>query len=279
MTEQRHPFFQVPQTVRATSEGEFDFPIFYFDASNLLAFFLGDRDAAAAHLSGTGLQPALTIGNRALVALSHYEYRRTGIGAYNEVGLALPVLPEGAPQVRNPIHAFYGAVDERHLGLHVLDLPVTTALACTGGREVYGFPKFVTEIPFRLDRNGFETSVLDPDGQGNIFSLSGRLLPGVPVPPMSLVLYSHLQGEMLRSTVNVRGRMTLRPAHGLRLQVGESNHRMANNLRELGLEGARPVVVMDTHRFQSRLNAGVPIRKGAAPVVDAPIDTATTTLH
>jgi hypothetical protein len=39
MTEQRDPFFQVPQTVRATSEGEFDFPIFYFDASNLLAFF------------------------------------------------------------------------------------------------------------------------------------------------------------------------------------------------------------------------------------------------
>lgn len=279
MTEQRDPFFQVPQTVRTTSEGEFDFPIFYFDASNLLAFFLGDRGAAAARLSGTGLQPALTIGNRALVALSHYEYRRTGIGAYNEVGLALPVLPEGAPQVRNPIQGLYGAVDERHLGLHVLDLPVTTALACAGGREVYGLPKFVTEIPFRLDRNGFETGVLDPDGQGSIFSLSGRLRPGVPVPPMSLVLYSHLEGEMLRSTVNVRGRMTLRPAHGLHLHVGESNHRMANNLRELGLEGARPVVVMDTHRFQSRLNAGVPMSEPVAPALDAPTDTATTSLH
>jgi hypothetical protein len=92
---------------------------------------LGDRDAAAAHLSGTGLQPALTIGHRALVALSHYEYRDTGIGGYNEVGL----------------------------------------------------------------------------------------------------------------------------------------------------EGARPVVVMDTHRFQARLNAGVPIGKPVTPVVDAPTDTATTTLH
>ena len=264
MSQHRDPFFQVPQTTRSTSQGDVDLPIFYFDASNVFAFFLADRDAAAARL-GTELQLALTIGNRALAGLAFYEYRQTGVGVYNEVGLALPVLPEGAPPVRNLVHALYGSVDERHLGFHVLDLPVTTDLACAGGREIWGFPKFVTDIPFRLDRKKFESSVRDPDGQKSIVSLSGRLSPGLPMPPMSMVLYTHLEEEILRSTVNVRGRVTLRPGHTLRLQVGESHHRMANNLRDLGLDGARPVAVMDTHRFQSRLNAGVPIARAVAP--------------
>jgi hypothetical protein len=76
---------------------------------------------------------------------------------------------------------------------------------------------------------------------------------------MSVVTYSHHQGNLLRATVNVRGRMNLRPGRSLQLRVGESTHRMARNLRDLGLDGARPVLVQDTHRFQSRLNAGVPI--------------------
>ena len=271
MSNYSDPFFQVPQTTHTTTQGPIDLPILYFDVSMLLAFFVTSRDAVEAKLSGTGLRPALTIGRRALVGLAHYEYRQTGVGSYNEVGLALPVLPEGAPTPRNPIQAFYGSVDDRHLGFHVLDLPVTTPLANAGGRELWGYPKFVAPIPFRLDRKSFESSVTDPDGNGDIFTLSGRLLPSVPAPPMSLVLYSHHQGNVLRATVNVRGRMNVRPGGGLQLRVGKSTHRMARNLRDLGLDGARPALVLDTHRFQSRLNAGAPIEK-VAEVRDAQLD-------
>jgi hypothetical protein len=263
MSEHSDPFFQVPQTGHATTQGDVDLPILYFDTSTLLAFFVADRDAVEAKLSGTGLQPALTIGGRALVGVAHYEYRRTGVGSYNEVGVALPVLPEGAPAPRNPIQALYGSVDERHLGFHILDLPVTTPLANAAGRELWGYPKFVAPIPFHLNRKSFESSVMDPDGHGDIFTLSGRLLPALPVPPMSLVLYSHRGEDLLRTIVNVRGRTNLRLGRSLELRVGDSTHRMANNLRDLGLDGAHPAIVMDTHRFQSRLNAGVPVAKVA----------------
>lgn len=263
MSNYSDPFFQVPQTTHSTTQGPIDLPILYFDVSTLLAFFVTNRDAVEAKLDGTGLRPALTIGGRALVGIAHYEYRRTGVGSYNEVGLALPVLPEGAPAPRNPIQALYGSVDERHLGFYVLDLPVTTPLANAGGRELWGYPKFVAPIPFRLDRKSFESSVIDPEGDGDIFTLSGRLLPSLPAPPMSLVLYSHHQGNLLRTTVNVRGRMNLRPGRSLQLRVGESTHGMARNLRDLGLDNARAALVLDTHRFQSRLNAGVPIEKVA----------------
>ena len=263
MSNYSDPFFQVPQTTHSTTQGPIDLPILYFDVSTLLAFFVTSRDAVEAKLSGTGLRPALTIGGRALAGIAHYEYRKTGVGSYNEVGLALPVLPEGAPAPRNPIQALYGSVDERHLGFYVLDLPVTTPLANAGGRELWGYPKFVAPIPFRLDRKSFESSVIDPEGDGDIFTLSGRLLPSLPAPPMSLVLYSHHQGNLLRTTVNVRGRMNLRPGRSLQLRVGESTHGMARNLRDLGLDNARAALVLDTHRFQSRLNAGVPIERVA----------------
>jgi hypothetical protein len=266
MSDQSEPFFQVPQTSYATTQGDVDLPILYFDTSTLLAFFVADRDAVEAKLSGTGLRPALTIGGRALVGVAHYEYRQTGVGTYNEVGVALPVLPEGAPAPRNLIQALYGSVDERHLGFHILDLPVTTPLANAAGRELWGYPKFVAPIPFRLDRKSFESSVVDPDGNGDIFTLSGRLLPSLPVPPMSLVLYSHHRGELLRTVVNVRGRTNLRPGRSLQLRVGESTHRMANNLRDLRLDGAHPMLVMDTHQFQSRLNAGAPVGRIAEDV-------------
>ena len=202
------------------------------------------------------------------MGVAHYEYRRTGVGAYNEVGLAVQVLPEGAPAPRNPIQALYGSVDERHLGFHILDLPVTTPLANAAGRELWGYPKFVAPIPFHLDRKSFESSVLDPDGNGDILSLSGRLLPSLPVPPMSLVLYSHHRGNLLRTIVNVRGRTNLRLGRSLQLHVGESTHRMADNLRDLGLDGARPLIVMDTDRFQSRLNAGAPVGRTVERTVE-----------
>lgn len=264
MNDQADPFFQVPRTTHTTTSGPIDLPILYHDVSALMTFFVADRQAVEAKLDGTGLRPALTIGSRAIVGIACYEYRRTTVGPYNEVGIGLPVLPEGAPAPRNLIRALYGSVDERRLGFFILDLPVTTAIANAGGRELWGYPKFVTSIPLRLEKARFEGSVLDPDGHGVIFTLSGRLLPSLPAPPMSLVLYSHHRGNLLRTTVDVRGRMHLRPGRSLQLRVGESSHPMAANLRMLGLDQSHPALVLDTHRFQSRLHAGAPIGRVAA---------------
>ena len=279
MSNQDDLFFQVPKTRCTTSEGEAEVPILYFAASSFLAFFLVEREAADAKLQGTGLRPAVAVGNRVLLGIDFFEYRRTSIGAYNEVGIAIPVVPVNAPPVRNLVRALYGPVDERRVGLYVLDLPVTTAIACAGGKELWGFPKFLTEISFDLSRTRFEASVLDPEAEGEICSLSGHLLPGIPTPPMSLVTYSHLNDVLLRTTVNVRGRMTLRAGATLRLTVSESKHRMAQNLRDLSLDGARPILSLDTHDFQSRLNAGVPVGETVAPRLDLRRHTAPATVE
>jgi hypothetical protein len=256
------PFFQVHRTTQLTGAGEVELPILYFDTSNLIALFRVDKERVASKLEGTGLVSGITLAGKAVVALSFYEYHRTTAGDYNEVGLAIPVLPKSA---RRPFSAWltaYGSLEGRTLGYYILDLPVTTQLAKVAGREIWGYPKFVTDIPFQLDDRSFYGEVLDPDTQESIVTLSGRLGWGITWPPQSLVLYSQLGSRWLRATVDVRGPGKMRSGGGLRLHLGESQHRMARNLAELAMDGLKPFVVVDTHRFQSRLNTGVEVDLG-----------------
>ena len=221
--------------------------------------FRARRAAVEELLAGTGLVPALGFGGDATVALSYYEYRDTSVGPYNEVGLAAFVRPASAPAPRLPITDLYRRVAARTIGAYVLDLPVTTPIANAAGRELWGYPKFVTPISFHLDRGRFESAIDDPEGAAPIAVLAGRLGLGVPAPAMSLVTFSVRHGDLVRTHIDVRGRVRARGPGELRLDVGGSRHPMADRLRRLGLDGARPLVVMTTDRFQSRLNAGVVI--------------------
>lgn len=250
------PFFNVPRTTRVLSEGEAEFPILYYDVSTLVALFQVDRGKAAAKLINMGLKPGLHWGGQAIAGLAFYEYRKTSIGPYNEVGLAIAACPA---HVNKPISGWlnlYADIQRRSVGFHILNLPVTTRIAWAGGREMWGYPKFVTDIPFKLTDHHFDSAVMDPKNGKSIARLSGQLGPGVPAPPLSLVLYSQLDDCKLRATVNVRGAVRLRGGGKLRLSVGDSDHDMADNLHDLGLDNARPLLVMDTHQFQSRLNLG-----------------------
>jgi hypothetical protein len=87
---------------------------------------------------------------------------------------------------------------------------------------------------------------------------------GVPSPTLPIVLYSRLEGTLLRTTVNARGGNTLRTAGSVRLSIGGSAHPMAQTLHRLGMDGASPLSVLTTHRFQSRLNAGASLGPLAA---------------
>jgi hypothetical protein len=75
---------------------------------------------------------------------------------------------------------------------------VTTEPANVGGREIYGYPKFVTEIPFKLEDGAFSAAVLDRAGasRSDVQRPTGHWRS---VTPLSLVLYSVLNGARLRT--------------------------------------------------------------------------------
>lgn len=257
------PFFQVPRTHVKTSEGMVELPILYYDTSALNAFFLVEQARVEAVLKGTGLSPSLTVGGKALVGLSCFEYRDTSVGVYNEVGLAIAVTPQGEKLALGGWRDLLSTLshpEERHVAFHIIDLPVTTAAANAAGREIWGYPKFITAIPFKLQGRDFDCQVmLSNNSDEAIMQLSGRMGASLPMAALSLTLLSLREQQLIRTTVNVRGASRLALAGSLRLRVPNQSHPMAQHLHALGLDGAAPVAVSWTHDFQSRLNAGVVI--------------------
>ncbi len=250
------PFFQYPRTPFATSEGSVDLPILYYDDSQLLALFLVDYDAAQAQVRDHGMDAVRFVGGKALAGVAFYEYRETTVGVYNEVGVAIAVVPSGTPAPAMPMLSMLGSLDKGRVGFFIIDLPVTTAAACAAGREIWGYPKFVTPIRFSLTGDRFSGAVSDPGGAGELLSLSGEAGAGMPGPLLDLILYSRHQGAMLRTLVNTRGGGRICLPGSMRLTVPGNTHPMAQRAAALGLHGATPALVMHTHRLQLRLNAG-----------------------
>ncbi len=249
-------FFDVPRVPHATSEGVVELPILYRDVSNVIGLFMARRAGVEDILRGTGLVPAVVRGDEALVGVSFYEYRDTTVGVYNEVGSAIFVLREGERPPRLGLADMYVPPAYRTIGAYVVDLPVTTAAANAAGRELWGYPKFITSIPFRLRGRSVDTSVLDPETRVPIVTFAGEMGPGLPAPPLGLMTYTRLEGALIRTHVDVRGWVTVHRPGSVRLCVGKSTHGMAGRLRSLGLSDVRPVLILRTDRFQSKLHAG-----------------------
>jgi Acetoacetate decarboxylase (ADC) len=255
----RDPFFCVPRSTHATSQGDVELPIFYYDSTAVLAFFRCDREKAAALLPAERFLPTLTGGASAIVGLALFEYRSTSIGTYNEVGLAIPALWKKGPVPRCPAAELFRSVYTRLVGFHIVDLPVTTARAHAAGRELWGYPKFITPIDFTLQKKQLDCCVHDPAGYGNIMTLEGKLGVGVPSPALDLVNFDRIGELDFRTIIQTRGRGHLCGRGNVHLRIGTSSHPMADHLYALGLDHTRPLVMWVSTRFQSRLNQGAPL--------------------
>ena len=102
--------------------------------------------AAAQRIVGpTGLEVTGPVPGRALVALAVCRYDDTDLDPYHEVAVSFVVRPHDA--ARNPSAAqrtrefFSGAI-----GAYIHRLPVDQEFTCAAGRDIWGFPKWVTTI-------------------------------------------------------------------------------------------------------------------------------------
>jgi hypothetical protein len=250
------PFFQYPTTTAPTSEGDCTLPIMYFENSNMITMYAVDYEAARAMMAPKNMTPIRFMGGKAMVSVAFFQYRNCAINPYNEVGAAIAALPNGTQQPALPLLSLFRSLNKPRAGFYVIDLPVTTKAACAAGREIWGYPKFVTPISF--DQNGarFSGEVSDPGGTGDILTLSGKAGLRVPGPLLDLSLYSTLDGKIQRTLVNTRGGAMIGLPGSIRLRVSDSDHVMAKNLRALGLKDAKPSFLSYSNTLQLRLNAG-----------------------
>ncbi len=248
------PFFEVPRTRLKTSLGDVELPGLYRDASAVVAFFRVDPGRAAEALAGTLLAPARFVRATAIAALAAYDYRDSSVGPYREVALALAVVPRHvAAPVLSVLHLFRETA-HRDVGWHVLHMPVTTEIAEVAGRELYGFPKFVTGIAVEPAPDALRVVVQAPSGEEPILTLEGKLGPALALGAMDLVLYTVRSGELLRTVVEARGRMQTGFGRGLTLRTGGASHPMVERLKALGLDEARAFAAQACGAFRSVLH-------------------------
>jgi Acetoacetate decarboxylase (ADC) len=225
---------------RVLSDGaECFLPIRYFDVQCLVATFLAPPDKASELLLGAGLRPVLQEDGRAVVDLYFIEYRKTDIGPYNEVGLTVRATAPG-----DPIAASY-----------VVHLPVTTAVACRAGREIWGYNKFVAAIDVKSEGRIFST-VLRDSGHEIIGAIEGMRGASVPAPPTDILTFTLHHGRLIKTVIRVPTPSFAGSGDSFLFTVGTSKHPMADNLRALALDGARPVLVYYTNPFQALLFPG-----------------------
>ncbi len=252
-------FFDVPKEAVLISSGPIDVPACYFDASNYLALFQVDVDKAAEKLRGFPVQPVL-VSRKAMAVLTFFKFRDTTLGPYHEVGLAILVTLEGEQQTQISFNDLMEPSCRESLASWVLDLPVTSPLGCAAGCEVWGYPKFIAQLPIELDGDRFHSQVVDTDGK-MIMEMSGQrgYVLSDDIPGMAPQTYSMHNGQLLRTKVATRSRCQTAGGGIIQVAIGDSQHGMAENLRDLGLDGETPKVMQTTDDFQSVLFAGEPV--------------------
>lgn len=255
-TDKLAPFFSAPKVPIQTSEGLVDLPICYYDSSAVINLFTTDKEEVKRRLEGTGLEPINILGSP-LVAVICFEYRDTEIGPYNEVVIAVATRPYKKSLKKRTLTDLFRSLKNKQSGIYAIDLPVSKSLPCAAGIEIWGFPKIVAPIKFQLNNRSFSCSVNDADGATNIMRLSGTSFPFLTLPSIDTIIYTIKQRIPLRTLLKVRGKFRLRNSSFLKLTVGTSDHPVANNLRKLGLDGARPFATLSTESLRLVLPKGV----------------------
>lgn len=254
-------FLARSQQAVATSAGPMDFPILYRDIGGVTALFRVDTDRVERQLAGTDLVPApYLVGGKSVVGVAFFTYRDCTIQSYNEAALAVTAIPSSRAGYLRPLELldFFRPMNRRAIGTYIMQLPVTTEQARAGGVEVYGYPKFVADIDFSLAGTAFTGVTRERETGLEIVRLEGRGRFGVSVPGGDVLTWSHLNGQRLKTHIEMEQTLKVFPGKGFRLTVGPSQHRMAQQLRALGLEGATPFMVLCGDAYRSVLPLGQP---------------------
>jgi Acetoacetate decarboxylase (ADC) len=194
-------------------------------ATQHMAMFSVDADAAQRMIDYSGLQVCRYLPGRAMVVLMLMHYLDSDLGQYYEYGTNVVVNPPGS-NASGP-RALQSA------GAFIHHLPVDQAFTLEAGQTIWGFPKVMADFTVRDGRQfGFDVNI---DGQ---LAVGMEFRPGLPVPSAFTSrtkvyrTYSHRDG-VTRETL---GESTLTGVRyrlgGARVRLGE--HPYAKELASLG---------------------------------------------
>ncbi|MEV0197119.1 hypothetical protein, partial [Nonomuraea sp. NPDC050691] len=278
------PFLTVPTHGVPGPGGRVELPIRCQDGGALTAYFAADPAVAAALLEGTGLGPAVRIAGHALAVVHAAWNRRTSVGVHRELHVGIVVPGPWRPRAPLGWYDLVRGADRRRSGVFLAGSAVDTAVVAALAPRLWGGEPSLLPLEFGLARGiarvavstagaavtagsggamgaGAAEAAGGASGAGErLLVLGGRLGPGLPVSERDLVGYARAAGTTLRSCVRARGRGLLHPAPRLRLAVAPgSAHPLARLLRDLDLDGARPLLCLSAATRRTLRDAAVPV--------------------
>jgi acetoacetate decarboxylase len=243
--------WSAPPTAVRVGSRSLSLPLRYSDNSCAASVHPAAYDAVAAALPAGPLRPVRWVDGRALLSVAAFRYRAVTtaddppglLAPYGEISLGVVVTLGRAPRLLPLV---------RRLSLFVLHLPVTTAEARDAGSALWGFPKFVADMDFAEERTARRVTLAE--GGSTVLDLTVRGRGPVLTDRRPAVMYTELDGQLLRTVVPMAGRLRIGVgAAAGRLELGD--HPVADQLRGMDVAPA-PLAVFDYLEHRSLLPAG-----------------------
>jgi len=191
-------------------------PVEIRKARSWFASFAVPAGRVAELLGPAGLEPARLPGGRAMLSLAFVRYEDGDLDPYREIAVAFLVTDPTAPKQK---------------GAYIHRLPVDQEFTCAAGRDIWGFPKFVTPIEINEELRA-DRALLTVDGRMALTITQRRGLPA-PMRSTAIDAFSFRDGVLRRTRWELRGSGSRMRAGGARVELGTGE--IADELGSLGL--------------------------------------------
>jgi hypothetical protein len=238
----------------------FELPILYFHDDVFGLLFGADFRKVNDLMPSDRLHPVRLPGGRAIVGIFAMNYLETTVGPYGELAVAVPVVHGSRPPF--PLIPLLMEAGYPGFGLLILHLPVTTLVARDGGRGVWGFTKFTSDMIFTLTPEFMECR-LSEEGS-HILTLRVARQGMALRDRKPLISYTVKEQRLIKTTIPQKGsqRLALCPKDSF-LELGD--HPVAASIQELGLSD-RPIISRYYMERCAILPKGEAIEDGVRPL-------------
>lgn len=233
----------------------FNFPVAFRDVHYVALLYKANLTAVHKLLASTGFKPALFLMRSPMVALGLIQYKDSDLGSYNEIILAIPVVPETCNQsaISNWLD-LYAPFNRKKGGQYIIHIPVTTQLSVDAGVKCWGYPKTVMPINHHFEGHRLASTLKNKD-ESILLQASGNLGVGLPIPSMNLLTYSFLDGKTVKTTVDVDAAMKWHPFADIRISVAKTNHPIVQTIMDLGIVERKPSLAISAPHFAAKFHA------------------------
>lgn len=230
-------FFMSPRIKR--SEGKFSkvdgvpftLPVRSAPSPVLMAAFPINA-AKAKNLMPADIHPFRLWNEKALLVVTVINYLETNIGKYIEYSVAI-----ACTHGEKPAPKMLPGLFQRFFktGQYVVDLPVSTEVSVKGGKGIWGMPKHIGKLNFRITEEKVTSQYDLGDELVNYVEIERPGKFSIPIRA-NASNYCSFRGMLMKSDVFVKGSANMAFGKKAKAKFVIGNHPRAQYLRELEIE-------------------------------------------